>query len=201
MKGLLTCFTVMLLLVYAVTASAQQCPSNKYQWDFSGSYGLMAAGKAEGKEITNTPAAAFFSIKYFIYNRLAVGACGGISTEKSKQADPYNASIANIYSVDGRTVAVELYYIYLFRKYLEVFTFAGAGPGFKSSTITNITGSFSSTVTTNSDGLRAQYTPIAIRVGGRIGGYAELGYGYKGILNLGLSVKLGPSSWWKGEFR
>jgi hypothetical protein len=199
MKGSLTCFTVMLFLLYAVATSAQ-CPSNKYQWDFSGSYGLVAGGKDEGI-VTNTPAAVFITARYFIYNRLAVGACGGTSTIKSIQDDPYNASNINRYTVDNRTAAVELYYIYLFRKYLEVYTFAGVGPGFKSTTIANTTGSISSAVTTSSDGLRAQYTPIAVRVGGRIGGYVELGYGYKGILNFGLSVKLGPSSWWRGEFR
>ncbi|MBS1688232.1 MAG: hypothetical protein JSS96_05875 [Bacteroidetes bacterium] len=35
-----------------------------------------------------------------------------------------------------------------------------------------------------------QYTPIAVRVGNRIGGLAELGWGYKGIINLGLFCKI-----------
>ncbi|MGN6566725.1 MAG: hypothetical protein ACTHJ0_02170 [Flavipsychrobacter sp.] len=35
-----------------------------------------------------------------------------------------------------------------------------------------------------------QYTPIGVRVGNRFGGFAELGWGYKGIINLGLFYKI-----------
>lgn len=38
--------------------------------------------------------------------------------------------------------------------------------------------------------INAQVTPIGIRLGDNsIGGYVELGYGYKGIVNLGLSTR------------
>jgi hypothetical protein len=35
-----------------------------------------------------------------------------------------------------------------------------------------------------------QYTPIAVRFGNNFGGFAELGWGYKGIINLGLFYKI-----------
>lgn len=38
--------------------------------------------------------------------------------------------------------------------------------------------------------LKAQITPIGIRSGGRIGWYAEAGYGYKGLLNAGVFARL-----------
>ncbi|MCD6597810.1 MAG: outer membrane beta-barrel protein, partial [Bacteroidales bacterium] len=35
-----------------------------------------------------------------------------------------------------------------------------------------------------------QVNPVGIRFGRTVGGFVELGYGYKGVLNFGLSVKL-----------
>ncbi|MCF2495408.1 hypothetical protein [Dyadobacter chenhuakuii] len=34
-----------------------------------------------------------------------------------------------------------------------------------------------------------QLTPIAIRIGKKFGGFAEMGYGYKGIVNFGVSAR------------
>jgi hypothetical protein len=41
----------------------------------------------------------------------------------------------------------------------------------------------------NKNTLAYQITPIGIRIGKRIGGYAEVGYGYKGIVCGGLSYR------------
>ena len=125
----------------------------------------------------------------------------GINTEKGTFNDAtFPSASTGSYTVSNKTVAMELYYIYLFRKYIELYTFAGVGP--TSSTEQNtLSGSFGSSRQSESKaGLKGQYTPIGIRAGGRLGAYAELGYGYKGLVNLGISFKLGPSCWWSGDF-
>ncbi|MNI31371.1 hypothetical protein D3C73_852540 [compost metagenome] len=38
--------------------------------------------------------------------------------------------------------------------------------------------------------LSYQFTPIAIRYGNKIGIYGEFGFGYLGIANVGISLKL-----------
>ncbi len=42
----------------------------------------------------------------------------------------------------------------------------------------------------NSSYLAYQFTPLGIRTGQKIGFWAELGYGFKGLLNAGISVRL-----------
>jgi hypothetical protein len=124
----------------------------------------------------------------------------GLSSEQGNLIDPNTATKAFSYNVNTQTVAVELYYVYYFRKYLEVYTFAGAGPEF-SSTATKATTLNGETTNLKNDKFKAQYTPLGLRLGGRFGVYAEVGYGYKGLVNTGVSFKLGPASWWKNYFR
>ena len=38
--------------------------------------------------------------------------------------------------------------------------------------------------------LNAHFSPIGLRVGKSVGGFIEFGYGYKGVLNAGISVRL-----------
>jgi len=210
MKLLCSCLCLFILLFHPIDGSGQ-CPSNKYQWDLSVSYGLISTSQfaannnTDGdKMIASSSGASFFTVRYFLFNRLAICASGGVSGEKGRYNDPYNPSfITSGYQLNTTTIAVELYYIYFFRKYLEVYTFAGAGPSF-TTTETNINATTSipaSANTVSADIFKAQYTPIGIRLGGRLGGYAEVGYGYKGIFNFGISCKLGPACWWKNEFR
>jgi hypothetical protein len=73
---------------------------------------------------------------------------------------------------------------YLKKPYLDLYFFVGAGVVFnKNKTIVNgenIASKLYLNPTT-------QITPLGIRVGKKVGAFAELGYGYKGIVNLGLS--------------
>ena len=151
-------------------------------------------------KITTQPQATYFTAHYFIFNRLAVGLALGLNTVKGTyDAAIGPGSVAGTYTTNYKTVAMELYYIYLFRKNMELYTFAGAGPSQLKEQSTLISPYGSSTQTYGAGVFKGQITPVGIRFGGRLGGYAELGYGYKGLLNLGISFKLGPSSWWSDD--
>ncbi len=186
-----------------------QCPSNRSQFEITASYGLIrgsqftdnlsSSGTSGGKTITSASGNAFLSGRYFLFNRLALGFSGGTATEKGHYTDRTDPSIiSSTYSTTYTTVAMELYYIYYFRKYLEVYTLAGFGPTFTSvNTITDHTPNPSTTVTTRQDKVTAQYTPAGIRIGGRLAGFIELGIGYKGLINGGISYKFGSPCWWR----
>ena len=187
-------------------ACGAQCPSDKRQLEVTASYGIISGsqltnGLSENHQtLTYNSGAAFITARYFLYNRLAVGMAGGEAAENGQFSNPYNPStITSTYKQTVTTIAAELYYVYLFRKYLELYTFFGIGPGFASTTtITNPTSVNAGNTTVQAhDALRAQYTPIGIRAGGRLGLFGELGLGYKGVLNAGISFKFGPSCWWK----
>lgn len=195
-------------------ACIAQCPSNKGQLDISVSQGIITSDQVaqqfttgdntnssgNNKKLTYNSGATFFSIRYFMYNRLALGISGGITNERGQYTDRTNPSfITSTYKQGITTYAIELYYIYTFRKYFEVYTLIGAGPSFtKTGTTTFTTPNATGAVTNTSDNnLKAQYSPIGIRFGGRLGGFLELGVGYKGVINGGISYKLGRSCWWK----
>ena len=205
--------TTFIFLICAVLSCSGQCPSDKRQYDVSASYGIISPDQLTGnflpgdntggsgtKTITGNASSKFISIKYFAFSRLAFGFSGGMSTEKGQYGDSYNPSVVlSSFNQNVTTVAIEVYYVYFFRKYLEVYTLVGGGPAFTASTtVTNPTASTpESTATSKFDGLTMQYTPIAFRVGGKFGAFCELGIGYKGVVNAGISYKFGVPCWWK----
>ncbi len=204
--------TILLLFAFAGIDSAYgQCPSNKRQLDISVSYGVISTDQVFGvpnddgatvsgqKTLTSTPGSPFINVRYFFFNRLAFGVTCGFLSESGKYTDPYNPlNIPGTYTKHTTVAAFEVYYIYMFRKYLELYTLAGTGPSFSNMNIdVNQQGGSSSTNVQTLNKMKVQYTPIGIRYGGKLGAYAELGIGYKGVFNAGISYKLGPGSWWK----
>jgi len=193
-----------------------QCPSNKGQLDVSVSYGVItgdqvaqqfstgdnANSSGNNKTLTYNSGATFFSARYFLFNRLAIGLCYGVTNERGQYADRTNPSfIASTYKQGITTIAMELYYIYSFRKYFEVYTLLGIGPAFINTQTTayaapNATGVITTAAENN---LKAQYSPIGVRFGGKLGGFVELGIGYKGVISGGVSYKFGRPCWWKGH--
>ena len=201
-----------LFLLFGSIACSAQCPSNKRQIEIAASYGVITGDEAFGniasndnsqfnKNMVYNSGASFITVRYFLYNRLAIGFSGGVTKERWQYSDPYDPSFSSgSYKQSVTTVAFELYYIYVFRKYFEAYTLAGLGPSFITTEEPVFsTNNMPSTITSSRDALKVQYTPIGVRVGGRLGAFAELGIGYKGLLNFGVSFKLGPSSWWKEE--
>ena len=197
-----------LLLLLGSLQVAGQCPSYKYQPEFIVSYGQLTSSDLiggwkisapDGKRSTTetaTTGANFFTARYFLYSCLSVGFTGGYIDQKGNNNQRYGAQYVttSTYEHKAVTIAVELNYIYRIRKYVDIYTFIGAGPAFKTAVTTNVASPISvdgQAKTTKSEDLVFHYTPLGVRVGGRIGGFAELGFGYKGLLSGGLSLRLG----------
>ena len=58
---------------------------------------------------------------------------------------------------------------------------------FNTNSTTNYTSKGSTQETIS--GVAMQFTPIGIRYGKSFGGFAEIGAGYKGVINFGVNVK------------
>lgn len=204
---------LLFILMSSVYSSTAQCPSDLGQLEITASYGHLPgyqlAGRAagdyatagrSGKQFNSNTGPAFITARYFFYNRLAFGFTFGTTVEKGQNNDRTNPStIISTYSRSQQTIAAELYYIYLFRKYVEVYTLLGAGPAFISTvTETNATATtLAKSETDGFDAIRMHYSPLGVRVGARLGAFAEVGIGYKGLVSAGLSFKFGQSCWWK----
>ncbi len=195
-----------MMLIAIPFAGSSQCPSNKGQLELALSYGTITSDQMNigvqdnNKTRTYNPGNAFITVRYFLYSCLAFGFAGGTTNERGQYTDPFSPSfITSTYKKGVTTIALEAYYVYFFRKYLEVYTLLGVGPAFTTNTtITNPTlYAPGYTTATSNDGLKFQYAPIGVRIGGRLGGFIEAGIGYKGLINGGLSFKIGPSCWWK----
>jgi hypothetical protein len=202
MKPILLAATLFLCTVH----SFAQCPSNKYQWEFAGSYGLISAAMLRpsdsytGVNAGPAPNAACLTVRYFVYNRLAIGATGGFASAMGTYTHFGAGGPGGNYKVSANIAAAELYYIYTFRKYIELYALAGVGMAFVTTGIkpeTSLTDVYQNDLYGK---LMAQVTPLGVRVGGRLGAFAEVGYGYKGIVSAGVSFKLGPSCWWANNF-
>lgn len=198
-------FILLLLLSFRVGA---QCPNSFHMLDVAVSYGSISPGQvklgvqAENKKINSISGATFVSVRYFLYAYLSLGFTGGSISEQGQYSTSYSATtIKSTYTQTSTTIAPELYYVYTYKRYFEAYTLLGAGVAFTKVTTTTRATPYTpeSTAATAYEGVKMQYTPIGIRVGGHLSAFAELGFGYKGLLNAGVSWKFGRPCWWKQQ--
>lgn len=134
--------------------------------------------------------AIFLTYRYNVIKRFSVGLSCGL--------DITNAEIINKYkTVFGEskkiyiTPAVELKFIYIDKKIVRLYGFLGVGYSFAF-----YKNHFNPGMPTNKVGdlienhLNGQLTPLGIRLGKKFGGFLEIGLGYKGLLNVGISLNL-----------
>lgn len=85
------------------------------------------------------------------------------------------------------TIAAEVQYNYITKPYFRLYSVLGAG-------ITSYTEKYEpnagSTEKNTAGHFNFQLSPVGVKVGNRIGAMAELGFGYKGLFNAGLFVRI-----------
>ncbi|RYD98968.1 MAG: hypothetical protein EOP54_05830 [Sphingobacteriales bacterium] len=85
------------------------------------------------------------------------------------------------------TLAAEVQYNYINKTFFRLYAVAGAG-------ITSYTEKYKpnsgSTEKNTAAHFNFQISPVGVKFGNRIGGMAEVGFGYKGLLNAGLFVRM-----------
>jgi hypothetical protein len=126
--------------------------------------------------------AVFGSYKYFVSNRIALGGTTGFNPNVLRSIfwlqslDRFDAKIL--------TTAGEVTCSIFSRPGIQFYAMAGLGFYVMQSTVDNFSTS------TQTYGPTVQITPVGIRFGKKVGVFGELGYGYKGIVNTGLSIKI-----------
>ena len=196
-------------LLFVITAARAQCPSYKYQPELLLNYGYATGNevianvneaiKGVGRkrtEQTYSSGPAFVTIRYYVYSCMAFGFTGGYNNQKGATIDVAGslALTTSTYNNKVVTIALETYYIYKFRKYVDLYTYFGFGPSFttkETDVLVTPVNSVASTTTTRTDAFSLHYTPLGVRFGGRLGGFAEIGMGYKGLFSTGLSFRFG----------
>ncbi|MEO6687289.1 MAG: hypothetical protein ABIN24_15060 [Dyadobacter sp.] len=125
----------------------------------------------------------FGSYKYFVSEKIAVGATVGYNS----RAKPFNYENWNRRN-DGikvLTFAGEGSFCYLKRRNFGLYALGGMGCFIVTSG--NYNNKYSDY---NNFGLTLQLTPLGVRFGRKVSGFAEIGYGYKGLVNMGINLKL-----------
>ncbi|MFK5857565.1 MAG: hypothetical protein QM503_15660 [Bacteroidota bacterium] len=111
----------------------------------------------------------------------------------------YNQTKGDIYNVgqlEGElnrnffTLAIEGHYRYQNMNKVQLYSGLGIGYTFGSETLKPPIESGKTTTSGTINSFAWQVNVIGIRVGNSIAGFAEFGYGYKGIVNVGLSIQL-----------
>lgn len=88
------------------------------------------------------------------------------------------------------TIAFEGHYRYQNLKKVQLYSGIGFGYSLGSETLTPPAETGNPAISGNINRIAYQINAIGIRIGNNIGGFLELGYGYKGIVNVGFSVQL-----------
>jgi hypothetical protein len=136
--------------------------------------------------------AVVLSYRYGLLKWLSVGIAAGYEqearmvnfidrTNNNRRVDVGNFK-RNVY-----TIAAELQPIYKRFPMATLYGIFGVGNGFINEKVTNSTTSKSSSFSGNETAV--QLTPFAISVGKKLRGFAEFGYGYKGMMHVGVGYE------------
>lgn len=144
---------------------------------------LGSLGNVQSDNVNYT-GALYFNYKYYFTPRLA----GGLSVVTDKaRGDLVNNDDEVLGSFKRRafTIAPELSLSYINSKSFRMYGLIGAGYTFGSEKSTNELGEENYTAGYNH--FNFQVSPLAFRLGRQVGAFAEIGFGYKGILSAGIS--------------
>jgi len=188
---------LVLLILFLYKAESQTYRGNS---EYSVSYGLFSIQEMAnqtllgsddaGTDVTNTTGNIFVTYRYFLSPRLAIGgAIGTVSFKAHSWSD-----VGNSTDFDYRytTIAPELLFNFVDRKWVRAYTYLGAGYSFVEGNTTDYYNSQPAPTQIISRGtFNAHYVPIGLSVGDGLSAFFEVGIGYKGIFHGGLSLKLG----------
>jgi hypothetical protein len=202
-KILLLHIIIALLLSLPFHSKAQ---TTKGEHDISISYGLVsgrqiADGLTQGEDgggnyESSHSGNVFINYRYFFTNRFALGVTGGFQNiSGNMEPEQSIGGIVNAYSLTNLTFAAELTTVFLNSPYLQLYVLFGLGGS--DAYLNNSTYPLNTVYQTGysepATGPRFnfQLDPIALRVGGKLSFFMELGIGYKGIVNTGLTFAMG----------
>lgn len=147
---------------------------------------IMGIGSTDKTRDCRTVGIVLLSYRYFINNHLSIGLGLGYEHFKGVTKNLYNWQ-----RTDFRLVP-EVNYIYKTSSRIKLYGMAATGVSYKTDKVNQTIYSYGTLHNGTSTRLDMAFhvSPIGIRFGNKFGGYAEAGYGYKGVINLGFSLKI-----------
>jgi hypothetical protein len=170
--------------------------SNALRYDIAGtqdvsfSAGFLSQSQVRDATVTFATPACFFTYKYFITNGLSVGLTAGVQVQQgtSIYQNNYFQPMPFSYTQLNMSIAAEVNWLYCSGRNFQLYGGAGAGLTHWREHDRDYD---NTQYTEGGNDFAWQLTPIAFRVGGDLGVFAELGYGYKGVFNAGISYRVG----------
>jgi len=199
-------FLFLSILILSTSLAAQSYYRSYDHHDISVSYGMFLPDQFNniessmlndlypeqryvGDEYKST-GAIFLTYRHVFNNELFLwGISAGLSSSSSKvyNVGQYEGELNRQYY----TVAIEWEYRYVNQGVVQVYSGLGLGFTYGTEELSPPPGAENSTVSTGDiSSVAYQINAAGIRIGKKFGGYAEFGYGYKGIFNVGFSVQL-----------
>ena len=125
----------------------------------------------------------FADIRYYLNRNFAVGLTAGMQ-HLSYEYDNYGSTSVPSYTLTGNVINVtcEIKGLYLNRPWFQMYGIFGLGVRFFP-----VSSVVPATQLPPGVWFNTQWTPVGFRIGNAFGGFAELGIGYKGLLNMGIS--------------
>ncbi len=180
------------------------------QFETSGSIGALSgiqivrgAGQALGGGSDRVPeydsyGSANFIItgKYFFGSRCAVGLSLSLQSINGSSNNDYTLAVSRpSYSYDRTyfTICPEMTFVYVNRRWFRFYALFGAGIATVTTKISYELGYTGYDNKTSGIDFNAQITPLGFGFGGQLKGNIEIGLGYKGLLNAGISYTFGKS--------
>ena len=190
---------LMFVLITSAPVIAQTCAG---QAELSFSYGInsfqqtmqstIIGGGSSFTEVTSATGDPFLTCRFYVSNNIAIGLTAGVQQFSTASYDDYFNGNANIpyrtLAYNYKTVATEILTNYTNKHLFRLYTYLGIG--YSSYSVRN---SPDNGVTEQNTSFNMQYVPIGISIGNKLCCFAELGIGYKGFMNCGLSYRVGHS--------
>ena len=189
--------TLILLFILPIYLQAQ---TSRGQSEFTVSYGRASvqqwlhAGSGGGSSYTSSfdqTGNIFATYRYYLGKNNAIGLTAGIQHFSTLLHDPYYNTTSPTY-YKFTTIAAEFLHNYTNHPHFRAYTYIGTGCSLYTQQFTGFTSSTPSWEKSvqNYQSFTGQYVPIGISAGGKLAAFLELGIGYKGVVNGGVSFRI-----------
>lgn len=132
------------------------------------------------EDVRVTGAAWSLTYKYYVSDKLAIGGSSVYNPSSDRWIPDFSSN--DSWKRRSLTTAGEATLFWVKRKEFQFYATAGLGFFVKRKTLYEMQ--------SDTDfGYTFQTTPVGLRIGNKVGMFMELGYGYKGVFNGGLSVR------------
>jgi hypothetical protein len=132
--------------------------------------------------------------RYYLGGRFALGVTIGQQTVWGTTVGENEGPSGN-YTFDYKTIAVDFLFNYVNKEWFRLYSYLEPGQSFKKETFVTAPVQYLSytspgyTATDNVTVFNLQYVPIGVSIGKKLSGFFEVGFGFKGFLNSGVSYR------------